>query len=87
MVVNTTSPKTAAAKKGPRAKQSAIAKKNKEKVFHPASRKAAQMARANYKKEKLSDRQRVRGQKQAEQGPHLVYSGKMALALLIITEY
>lgn len=87
MVVNTTSPKTAAAKKGPRAKQSAIAKKNKEKVFHPASRKAAQMARENYKKEKLSDRQRVRGQKQAEQGPHLVYSGKMALALLIITEY
>jgi len=70
MVVDKKSPKTVAAKKGPRAKQSAIAKKNKEKVFHPASRKAAQMARANHKKEKTSDRQRVRRQKQAEQGSH-----------------
>jgi len=71
MVANTKPPKTVAVKKGPRAKQSAIAKKNKEKVFHPASRKAAQMSRANYKKEKLSDRQRVRSLKQAEQGMHL----------------
>lgn len=68
MVVNAKPPKMVAVKKGPRAKQSAIAKKNKEKVFHPASRKAAQMARATHKKEKLSDRQRVRSQKQAEQG-------------------
>ena len=68
MAVNTKPAKTVAVKKGPRAKQSAIAKKNKEKVFHPASRKAAQMARTNHKKEKISDRLRVRSQKQADQG-------------------
>jgi hypothetical protein len=80
MVVNAKPPKTVAVKKGPRAKQSAIAKKNKEKVFHPASRKAAQMARTNHKKEKLSDRQRVRSQKQEGRGlRHRTFEGTLLI--------
>ena len=55
----------------PKSNKKQVKGQKKEKVFHPQSRKADQLVRAQHRKHKLEEQAKARHHKQREQGAHI----------------